>query len=134
MRKTAMIIMLLALLNSMSGCKLSDEIESISEFKSSEKIWVFSQINVNRKNNKIEEYFYYGQINKSLYEKIKAQKIKHGFFAMENVRYWANDNKITAFSDDMSSGELLFRIEDIQKIELQKSGPVIGYKYSENAE
>lgn len=129
MRKIAMTIMLLALLNSMSGCKLSDEIESISEFKSSEKIWIFSQINVNRKNNKIEEYFYYGQINKSLYEKIKAQKIKHGFFAIENVRYWTTDNKIAAFSDDMSSGELLFRIEDIRKIELQKSGPVIGYKY-----
>ena len=34
----------------------------------------------------------------------------------------------------MNTGEILFRIEDIQKLELLKREPEIGYKYTEYTE
>jgi hypothetical protein len=116
-----------------SACKVGNEIEALKEVQDSQKIWVFAQLNVPQENNKIEDYYYFAQINESLYKKIKNQKIKEGFIVFQKTRYWSKDDVIKSIADEMYSDEMLFRIEDIRKIDLVKKEPKIGFKYGGTA-
>ena len=82
----------------------------------------------------IEDYYYFAQINESLYEKITDHRIKQGFIVLDNVRYWTNDDTIKSIGDEIYDDEMLFRIEDIRKIDLVKNEPRIGFKYGQQEE
>ena len=124
-------IMGLLLLSLLSACNPGDEVEAAREFQDGKKIWVFAQINVPKEDNTIEDYYYFAQINESLYEKIKDHRIKQGFIVLEKVRYWTNDDTIKSIGDEIYGDEMLFRIEDIRKVDLVKSEPRIGFKYGQ---
>lgn len=113
-----------------SACNFGEEVNSITEFQDGKKVWVFIQFNVEQENKKIEDYYYFGQINSSLYKKITSRKIQRGFITLKKVRYWANDNSIKSYSDELYSDEMLFRVEDIRKMDLLKIEPEPGFKYS----
>lgn len=127
-------IILGLMLIALSACKVGDEIEALKEVPDGKKIWVFAQMNVPQENNEIEDYYYFAQINESLYEKIKNQKIKEGFIVFQRTRYWSRDDVIKSIADEMYSDEMLFRIEDIRKIDLVKKEPKIGFKYGGTTE
>ncbi len=117
----------------LSACKPGDEIEAAREMQDGKKIWIFAQLNVPEENNEIEDYYYFAQINESLYEKIKTHRIKQGFIVLQNVRYWSKTDEIKSIADEIYSDEMLFRIEDIRKIDLVKNEPRIGFKYGSTA-
>jgi hypothetical protein len=109
----------------LSGCNM-EEAQSITDNVSTEKVWVFAQYNVLEKDEKIEDYYYYGKISKPLYERIKSNRISHGFILMEDVKYWGGDDLIHNYSDGENSGEIVFRIESLAKMELVKKKPIAG--------
>ena len=124
----------LVILLSLSACNPGDEVEAAKEFQDGKKIWIFAQINVPKEDNTIEDYYYFARINESLYEKIKDHRIKQGFIVLDNVRYWTNDDTIESIGDEIYADEMVFRIEDIRKIDLVKSEPRIGFKYGQKEE
>ena len=121
----------LLMLTLLSACNMRDEAEAAREFQDGKKIWVFAQINVPKEDNTIEDYYYFAQINESLYKKIKDHRIEQGFIVLEKVRYWTNDDTIKSIGDEIYGDEMLFRIEDIRKIDLVKNEPAIGFKYGQ---
>lgn len=133
-RITQNIVLFLVVGLFLTACKVEDELKALAEFRDSEKIWIFSQFNVEQDNNEIEDYYYFGQVNKSLYEKIRANRISNGFIVLENVRYWASDDTIRSVTDELYLDEMVFRIEDIKKIDLIGNEPELGFKYPDEDE
>lgn len=134
MRITIKMLLGLLAVAVLSACNPSDEIEAAKEFQDGKKIWIFAQVNVPKEDNTIEDYYYFAQINESLYNKIKNQRIKQGFIVFQNVRYWSNDDTIKSIGDEIYDDEMLFRIEDIRKIDLVKKEPRIGFRYGQEEE
>ena len=108
-----------------SGCNL-DEANAINDNTSEEKVWVFIQFHVPLKNKKIKDYYYYGKISEPLYVRIKGNRINTGFILLDDVKYWGGDDLIHEYADGENEGEIVFRIEDIRKIELVNKKPVAG--------
>lgn len=108
-----------------SGCNL-DEIQAAKDNTSEKKVWAFIQFNVPFKNDQIEDYYYYGKISKPLYTKIKGNRIKTGFILLADVKYWGKDDLIHDYADGENKGEIVFRIEDIRRIELVNKRPIAG--------
>ena len=134
MNITIKVIVGVVILFSLSACNPGDEVEAAKEFQDGKNIWIFAQINVPKEDNTIEDYYYFARINESLYEKIKDHRIKQGFIVLNNVRYWTNDDTIESIGDEIYADEMIFRIEDIRKIDLVKSEPRIGFKYGQKEE
>jgi len=122
MRKLCIAIMLVI---SVSGCNL-EEVYAITDNFNDKKIWVFVQINVPLKGEKFEDYFYYGKISEPLYTRIKTNRINSGFILLDDVMYWGQDDLIHEYADEENEGEIVFRIEDIKKIELVNKKPDAG--------
>lgn len=108
-----------------SGCNL-EEAQAIKDNASTEKVWAFIQFNVPLKDDEMEDYYYYGAISKPLYTSIKNNTLNSGFILMDDVKYWGNDDLIHEYADGENVGEIIFRIEDIRKIELVNTKPVVG--------
>lgn len=109
-----------------SGCGLVDEVKTAEENVRKEKVWAFIQFNVPSETTPIDSYYYYGKISKSLYEKISDNTVKRGFILLEKVKYWGGDDLIYAYQDIEHEGSLLFRIEDIRKMNLVNKEPKVG--------
>lgn len=107
----------------LSGCNPAEEMDALRSMGDSRKVWVFTQINVNHEDGELSSYYYYARISASLYDRIKRNDISRGFLLLEDVRYLGNDDKIHSYKDEDSQGELVFRIEDIKRIELRKKPP-----------
>ncbi|MEJ2692112.1 MAG: hypothetical protein P8166_03405 [Candidatus Thiodiazotropha sp.] len=108
-----------------SGCNL-DEVQAAKDNISDKKVWAFIQFNVPFKNDQIEDYYYYGKISKPLYTRIKGNRIKTGFIWLADVKYWGNDDLIHDFADGENKGDVIFRIEDIRRMELVNRKPIAG--------
>lgn len=115
----------------LSGCNM-DEIDALSELEDQDKTWVFVQFNVAREGGNIKDYFYFGEMDTSLYNKITSNQIRRGFINLKNIRFWNTDDVIESTEDDLYANEMVFRIEDIKKIDLVKKEPPIGYKYADS--
>lgn len=118
------IIISLLMAISLTGCNLSEEVQAFTENINTSRVWVFLQLNVPEEDEKIESYYYYAEISESLYKKINANELSSGFLYMMNVKYWDNDDILREYKDHESSGELVFRIEDIRRIERLNQEPV----------
>ena len=113
------------------GCDLRSEITALSSVSDQDKEWVFAQFNVREEAEGLESYYYYGQISGNLLELIKHNKISAGFILLENVRYWGDGDLIHDYKDMENSGELVFRIENIVKIETVHTPPIVGKGYEQ---
>ncbi len=109
-----------------AGCNLSEEVEAIEANDNSKRIWIFAQFNVPEEKDALETYFYFGEVPEKLYQKISTNRIKSGFILLENVRYWGKDDKIYELRGKGYSGDVLFRIEDIRKLERVVTEPKVG--------
>jgi len=134
MNTTLQFIVGFLMLTLLSACNMRDEVEAAKELQDGKKIWIFAQLNVHKEDNTIEDYYYFARINESLYKKIKDHRIKQGFITFQNVRYWTNDDTIESIGDEIYADEMVFRIEDIRKIDLVKSEPRVGFKYGQKEE
>jgi hypothetical protein len=106
------------------GCNVSDETRAITAEADPRKVWVFVQLNVPEEDG-VEDYYYYARVSQSIYERIKANDIASGFLFLDDVRYYGNDEKYHYYADEDEAGELVFRIEDIRKIDLLKKAPKV---------
>jgi hypothetical protein len=118
--------MIIALLFSVVGCNAEQEVKALNSNLNIEKVWVFAQFNVREETDGLESYYYYAKISKSLYHEISQNKLQKGFIYLESVKYWGNNDLIYDYADGENSGELIFRIEDIAKIDLVNIEPIIG--------
>ncbi|MFC3094228.1 hypothetical protein DRW07_14930 [Alteromonas sediminis] len=87
-------------------------------------IWVFSQFNVPEEDQAMESYWYYGRMSETLYKAIYANEVDKGFLRLTDVHYWS-DNAVHPYEDDTYQGEMLFKIEDLRKINVVKRLPVV---------
>jgi hypothetical protein len=108
----------------LSSCNVGDEVDALQSFKDGRKVWVFTQVNVANEGGELDSYYYYGRVSEKLYERIKNNKIARGFLLLDEVRYYSSkDDKIHSYKDKDTSGELVFRIEDIKRIQLLAKPP-----------
>ena len=108
------------------GCTLEDDVRSLNSMRDQEKVWVFAQFNVPEENDAIETYYYYGQLSKKLYDAIAHNEINFGFVKLDNVRYWGNDDLIHDYGYGGKSGQLVFRIENVVKLDHVRTEPMVG--------
>ncbi len=108
------------------GCNAEQEVQALNSNLNNEKVWVFAQFNVREEADGLESYYYYAKITKSLYNEISQNKLQKGFIYLESVKYWGENDLIYDYADGENTGELIFRIEDIAKIDLVKVEPIIG--------
>jgi len=109
-----------------TGCDVQNEVSALEAMSDNEKLWVFTQFNVPEEKGGIESYYYYARISKSTYQGIKQNKLTKGFILLEEVKYWGDDNLIYDYKDIENSGEIIFRIENIAKVELINMAPIAG--------
>ncbi|TLU64681.1 hypothetical protein FE810_11400 [Thalassotalea litorea] len=124
-------IALLSTLLLLSACSLEEEATALSANGQQPKIWVFTQFNVPEEGDEIESYYYYAQVSKAIYQKIGDNQLNSGFILLENVKYWGDGDLIHDYKDIENSGELVFRIEDIAKIDRVNSEPQVGLGYEQ---
>ena len=110
----------------LAGCGLSDDIRSIADNSQRNLIWVWAQFNVPIEKHDISTYYYFGRIPQKFYDKIASNEMKSGFIVLRDVRYWGNDDLIHAFKDRQNTGDILFRIEDLRRLELVANEPMVG--------
>lgn len=130
---TRLFLVLLSLLM-LQACNVRNEAGAIEELNTKNPVWVFAHFNVHSEKDGLDTYYYFGQVNESLYNKIANNKLNSGFILMRNVRFWNDNNTIEAYSDPVDGNNLLFRIEDIRRLRKSKTEPVVGYKYEDTPE
>ncbi len=119
-------LIIIILLFSVVGCNAEQEVQALNSNLNNEKVWVFAQFNVREEADGLESYYYYAKIAKSFYNEISQNKLQKGFIYLESVKYWGENDLIYDYADGENTGELIFRIEDIAKIDLVKVEPIIG--------
>ena len=106
-----------------AGCD-AETVAHVRQSVDSDTIWVFAQMNIPKKDG-LEDYYYYGRINEEIYHRMIDGEMGEGFILFRDIRYWNDDSKIEQYEDHMESGDLLFRIEHIVKLDLEKGDPLL---------
>lgn len=91
------------------------------------KEWVYMEILTTMKKDTSTNYVY-GQVKKSIIDKIRNDESAKGLFFVENLRYFNDDDLFQVYEDKNDKGILVYRIENIQKIEFYKKDPILVYK------
>lgn len=105
------------------GWKYSESLPGVSHFVEEEKVWVYIEVQTKLVRD-TSDYYYYGQINKSIVDKIDNDKDVGGMFKLSNIRYWTNDDLFKLYNDEEDYGYKIFRIQDIQYITFYKKDPI----------
>jgi len=123
MKKSLKLIWILALLN-LSGCEADDVHSLVKQSIDQNSIWIFAQINV-PEGDGIEDYFYFGRVNKSIFDQMVNGTLDSGFIFFRDVRYFNENDQVVKYEDHVDSGNMVFRIEHIVKIDIEKGDPFI---------
>lgn len=118
----------------LAGCDARSELAAIEAISDEDKSWIFAQFNVVEEDDKIDSYYYYGKVSDKLIALIKQNKISAGFILMEEVRYWGDNDIVYEYVNEEYTGDLVFRIEDIAKIQFIHTPPAIGLSYEQAEE
>ncbi|MDD1779858.1 hypothetical protein LRP49_01495 [Enterovibrio sp. ZSDZ35] len=116
---------------SLFGCKVESETLASETMRSQEQVWVFIQFNIFEEDDELESYYYYAQVSKKMYDEISENDIDEGFILLQNVKYWGDSGLIYDYKDVENSGEIVFRIENIVKIDLVNVEPKAGLGYEQ---
>ena len=119
-------IIVIAITFLLTACNANDEVTAISELGSQDRVWAYMQFNIPEEGEKIESYYYFGEVSEDLFNMISENKINKGFISLNNVKYWGDNDKIVDYADDEYSGNLVFRIENIERIEKMNGEPNFG--------
>ncbi len=102
---------------------MSNTFHDTLDIHSSTKKWVYIEIKKVLPRD-TTDYFYYGQINESLIEKINAKEDLSGLFILSNIRYWNDDDLLTVYEDKEHYDSRIFQIHDIQTVVPYKDDPI----------
>jgi len=122
MLRTLFLVLLFSF--SLTGCGQDAQAPVTMPAEPDTQIWVYTQFNVPEEGQALESYWYYGRMSKALYQKLYTNKVDSGFMRLTDVHYWS-DSAIYPYEDDDYQGEMLFKIEDLRKINVVKRLPVI---------
>ena len=100
---------------------------------SHKKIWTYVEIESKGESSDYR-YFLFGEMKENLFNDISNNVIESGFFMLASVKYYDNNNVVANYSDDLYTGNMVFRIEDIQMIKKMKKAPLIGIGANEATE
>lgn len=117
--KNIILFLLLGFAFFFKSCVLFEE----KPLQNHEKQWVYIELITESKTD-TTEYFYYGQIKKSLIDEIESNEEKKGLFTLSNIRLWNDNQLLELYEDNNVKGELIFKIQDIEEIILYKDDPI----------
>lgn len=104
---------------------------SANSYENSQKtVWTYVEIQSDGADSDYR-YFLFGEMKESLFDDISNNVIEAGFFMLASVKYYDSNNLVAEYSDDEYTGNLVFRIEDIQMIKQMKKAPKIGIEPNE---
>jgi hypothetical protein len=86
------------------------------------KTWVYVELKV--VTDDTDYYYYFGQINQKILDKLAADKSSGSFFVLSNVRYYNDFDNVQEYADATEEGTLFFRTDDIVKLEVLKHDPL----------
>ncbi|GGD27006.1 hypothetical protein [Flavobacterium orientale] len=75
-------------------------------------------------------YFYYGKINDQVMKRLNKGN-ETGHFTLKDIRYLDNDDLLELYEDEFTTGDLIFRVQDIARIQLLKKDPIYFYDIKE---
>ena len=110
----------------LTACNANDEVTAISKLGSQDRVWAYMQFNIPEEGDKFESYYYFGEVSEDLLNMISENQINEGFISINNVKYWGDNDKVVDYADDEYSGNLVFRIENIERIEKMNGEPNFG--------
>jgi hypothetical protein len=87
-----------------------------------EKTWIYVELEVATEDT--DYYYYFGQINQNILDKLAIDQNYKSLFVLSNVRYNDDYDKIQVYADESDNGTLFFRTEDIVKIEVLNNDPL----------
>lgn len=93
--------------------------------ESNKNQWVFISIE-SIMSRDTSDYFYYGQISDVTMEKLQ-DKDPSGYFVLSNLRFLNDSDKLEIYEDEENVGSRIFKIKDIQRVELIKGDPIYTY-------
>jgi len=91
--------------------------------KKESKIWVYLEIETVIKKDTTPTYIY-GQIKKSILQKMQNDPNASGVFFVDNTRFINDDDLLQVYADRKDTGLLGFRIEEIKTIDVLKKDPI----------
>ncbi|MGJ8663034.1 MAG: hypothetical protein ACSHWU_05250 [Marinicella sp.] len=126
------IILFLVLVVFLSACEPM-KMSAKSYENSQNTLWTYVEI---QSDSDTSDYRYYlfGEMKENLFNDISNNAIESGFFMLSSVKYYDSNNLVANYSDDLYTGNLVFRIEDITMIKKMKKAPSIGLEPDEAKE
>lgn len=116
---------ILALTLLISSCDIQEKTPEIKG-----KQWVYVEL-ITQSKKDTSDYFYYGQVKKSVLEKINTDPTVEGLFVLSNVRFTNDDQELELYENDKVGSTLMFRIQDIEEITFYKDDPVYLFELDE---
>lgn len=108
-----------------SSCDIQEKTHEIKG-----KQWVYVEL-ITQSKKDTSDYFYYGQIKKSVLEKINSNPSAEGLFVLSSVRFTNDDQELEIYENDKVGSSLMFRIQDIEEITFYKDDPVYLFDLNE---
>ena len=126
------IVLILSIVVLLSACdQMTNSAKSYEN--SHKKIWTYVEVKSEDESSDYR-YFLFGEMKENLFIDISNNVIESGFFMLESVKYYDNNNLVANYANDLYTGNLVFRIEDIQMIKKMKKAPLIGIEADEATE
>ena len=108
----------------------TDLLNSTTQNINPQKIWVYVEIQSEMVRD-TSDYYYFGQINKSIISEINKNCSTDGLFILSNIRYWNTDDLLKVFSSEGYENYKIFQIKDIKYLEELKKDPIYIYDKEE---
>lgn len=112
------------------GCKISDFSNNNSTEQTDDKIWVYLEIKKILPRD-TSDFYFYGQINKTIVDKINKNPKIDGLFILSDIRYWNDDDLLQVYEDNKDNGYKIFRISDIQYLTSYKTDPIFNIELNQ---
>jgi len=93
-------------------------------------VWVYIELVVDMPND-TSSYYYYGQINESVFTQINNNPQSNGLFILSDIRFWNDDDLLEVYENEDYIGKRVFHIQDIRQIRAYKKDPIYVYKPEE---
>ncbi len=124
MRKLSIVLALVSL----TSCKVGDEASAVVTQLAPADQWAFLHFNVPYGNEgKVDSYFFYARVSGELLKQVANMELTQGFIMLNDTIYFSEALQMYLnYADDDSSGQILFRIEDLVQAEIRNKPPEVG--------
>jgi hypothetical protein len=110
------------------GIFLSSCVESHSKILNYQKSWIYIELEVKTKED-TNDYHYFGQVNQRFLDNLSYDDNYNRLFTLTNIRYLDDDDVLKLYEDNSDKGTIIFRTQDIVKIEILKIDPLLDKTY-----